>query len=188
MPLKRKRADRSDWRRVTKRAYAQLTLTDEAFEGHVSLLRIDEVREPLHGRTAAGPLLIADKGYQWMLQIPAGRHHAVTTMFDPSGRIVQWYIDMYLRSGTDDRGVAWFDDLFLDLVAVPDGGLFIKDVDELREALRDGDIEEAEYVLAWREMLRVKAEIEQGVFAPFRLAKMHRERLITELERQAEGS
>lgn len=45
--LKRKYGDRSDWKRVLKREYAQLYLEMDNFKGYISLLKIAKVKEPL---------------------------------------------------------------------------------------------------------------------------------------------
>jgi hypothetical protein len=45
--MKRKRTDRPNWRRVTKRRFAMEHLETEVFRGYVSLICIDEVSEPL---------------------------------------------------------------------------------------------------------------------------------------------
>ena len=50
------------------------------------------------------------------------------------------YIDMIAGQGKDVDGIAYIDDLYLDLVAYPDGTVLEDDMDELEEALRNGDI------------------------------------------------
>jgi len=61
---------------------------------------------------------------------------------------VVWYIDMIAGQGKDIDGVAYIDDLYLDLVVYPDGTVLEDDMDELEEALRSGDISKELFELA----------------------------------------
>lgn len=91
--LKRKFGDRSDWKRVLARQYAQSYIGSDDFKGYVTLLRIVKVSEPLFVNYEGKQICIVDDGYQWLQQFPSGKNHSVTTMFDAKGHIVQWYID-----------------------------------------------------------------------------------------------
>ncbi|WP_260412166.1 hypothetical protein [Alkalihalobacillus sp. TS-13] len=46
--LKRKSGDRKDWERITKRRYAQTYLEMDSFKGYITLLKMDEIKEPLY--------------------------------------------------------------------------------------------------------------------------------------------
>lgn len=72
-------------------------------------------------------------------------------MFDPDGRVVQWYIDICARHGVDARGVPWYDDLYLDIVVSPAGGRWLLDADELEAAVGAGVITPSERALAHAE-------------------------------------
>ena len=69
-----------------------------------------------------------------------------------------WYIDMIAGSGRDKDGVAYFDDLYLDIVLRLDGSIIIDDMDELVEAYAQKDISKREYQLA----LDTQARLETG--------------------------
>jgi predicted RNA-binding protein associated with RNAse of E/G family len=55
---------------------------------------------------------------------------------------------MIAGKGKDTDGVAYIDDLYLDLVVYPDGTVLEDDMDELEEALRCGDISKELFDLA----------------------------------------
>lgn len=116
--MKRKYGDRANWKRVTERRYAQTYLETVSFRGYVSLLQIIKVQEPLYVTYANQSICLADDGYMWLQQFPVGAHHAVTTMFDAEGQVVQWYIDICYRNGINEAGIPWMDDLYLDLIVL----------------------------------------------------------------------
>ncbi|WP_157964471.1 DUF402 domain-containing protein [Exiguobacterium flavidum] len=94
------------------------------------MLHLVEVTAPLDIRYEDKHLRIVDDGYIWIQQFPDGARYAVTTMFDATGKVVQTYIDICLRVGADD-GRPWWEDLFLDLIVLPSGEIFLRDVEEL---------------------------------------------------------
>ena len=69
-------------------------------------------------------------------------------------KIVEWYIDMCKENGIED-GMPYEDDLFLDVVIVPDGRINILDEDELLDAEKNGIITRQDVELAYK----VKDEI-----------------------------
>lgn len=172
--MKRKRADRADWRRVTQRRFAVTHLDGPEFTGYVALLWIDGVRAPMRDVFFGRGVTVADVGYMWLQHLPSDGHAIVTTMFDRDGQIVQWYVDIVADHGTGEDGVPWYDDLYLDVVALPTGEVAIVDGDELNAALRSGDIDEDYHEMAWSEALRVREAIRLGQFDLFRLAPAHR--------------
>ncbi|MBL0387154.1 DUF402 domain-containing protein [Tumebacillus sp. ITR2] len=137
----------------------------DGFRGRVSLLHMDRVAEPFIWKYNCGsPLKLMASGYQWMDHLPFDGHYVLNTVFNEDGQIVQWYIDIMKQHGLTDDGVPWYDDLYLDLVVLPTGEVFLLDEDELDEALRDGVITQEDYDLAWRETRRLQAEIAAGTF------------------------
>lgn len=180
--LKRKFGDRSDWKRVIVREYAQTFIDSERFTGHVTLLRIIKVTDPLYVIYHGEKICIADDGYEWLQQFPSDRNHSVTTMFDSKGNIVQWYIDICSLNGVSENDVPWMDDLFLDLIVLPTGKLIKKDANELEEALISGTIDKNLYDLAWKEANRLSELIEHDEFTIIKLSELHREILCQKLK------
>lgn len=100
---------------------------------YITLLNTIKVTEPLSVNYGERKVCIVDDGYMWLQQFPLEKNHSVTRMFDANGDIVQWYIDICLRNGVENN-VPWMDDLFLDIVVLPNGEIIEKDADELEEA------------------------------------------------------
>ena len=178
--VKRRHADRFEWTRVSKRRFALTHVESDAFTGYAALLELTEVEAPLMVECCGESLCIADAGHLWLQHFPQGEHHVVTTMFDETGRVVQWYIDICKGQGVDQRGVPYLDDLYLDVVVLPGGRVELLDEDELDDALRSGDITPFDHSLAHAEARRVQAAIREGRFAILDLADAHRA-LLTDL-------
>lgn len=177
--MKRKRSDRIDWKRVTKRRYALMPIEYETFCGHASLLCMDEVREPLWVPYAGQSICVADQGHHWLQIFPRGAQHVATAMYNQHGEVVQWYIDVCKRSFMDEEGTMWYEDLYLDIIFTPGNKIELIDVDELDEALWLGRISDDEYNLAWNEASKLLTVIEEGNFAPLLLAEQCRATLLT---------
>lgn len=179
--LKRKYGDRSNWKRVLEREYVQSFLETETFEGHLTLLKIVKVEEPLYAKYFDRNICIADDGYLWMQQFPSDKYHSVTTMFNTEGEVVQWYIDICYMNGVSTDNVPWMDDLFLDIVVLPSGEVVQKDVDELEDALFSNIINKHQYDLAWNEFNRINAALKEDNFNLLKLSKEHKDFLLDKL-------
>ncbi|WP_369690878.1 DUF402 domain-containing protein [Rossellomorea vietnamensis] len=139
-----------------------------------------EVKEPLITRYGEKEICFVDNGYMWLQQFPFGKHHSVTTMLDANGEIVQWYIDICLENGVED-GVPWLDDLYLDIVVLPSGEIFLLDEDELEQAYKKRMISESMYDLAWNESKEIMRQLQTDEFMIIKLAQEHKRMLDLEL-------
>ncbi|MFD2446461.1 DUF402 domain-containing protein [Bacillus sp. CGMCC 1.16607] len=178
--LKRQFGDRSEWKRVIKREYAQVFLDSKEFTGHITLLKIDKVSQPLFVQYGEKKICIVDDGYIWLQHFPTNQHFSVTTMFDTEGEIVQWYIDICNEIGLANN-VPYLDDLFLDIVFLPNGEVIVMDEDELEEALSEGIINRSLFDLAWEEANQIRESISQGQFTLINVTKNHKDMLLQKL-------
>ncbi|OAI89646.1 hypothetical protein AYO36_05710 [Exiguobacterium sp. KKBO11] len=179
--IKKRYANRRDWRRITQRHYVQEQVENELFKGHVTLLQLIEVASPLDVRYGDETIRIADAGYVWVQQFPSDAHHAVTSMFDATGQLVQTYIDICLRTGVEDGRIYW-EDLFLDLIALPSGQVLLVDADELEAAREQGDVSQAEYALALAEAKQLQKQLQDGTFPLVAHVEVMKERLELQLK------
>ncbi len=179
--IKKRYADRRDWRRITQRHYVHEQVENKVFKGHVTLLQLIEVTSPLDVRYGDETIRIADAGYVWVQQFPSDAHHAVTSMFDATGQLVQTYFDICLRTGVEDGRIYW-EDLFLDLIVLPSGQVLLIDTDELEAAQEQGIISQAENALAWAEAKRLQKQLQNGTFPLVVHAEVIKERLEQQLK------
>lgn len=173
MPVKRKYSDRANWRRVTDKKYQVKIVNEPEFQGYVVLYQIKQVRDPLWKEYEGKQYCVADAGYEWLQHFPKGAHYIMTSMYNNQGQVVQWYIDICKVQGVTDRGVPWFDDLYLDVVILPSGELYLLDEEELDDALQRGLITREDYDLAWSEANRIMELYRSGSFPLLQLSDKH---------------
>jgi predicted RNA-binding protein associated with RNAse of E/G family len=162
--MKRKHADRPGWSRIEKKSFGVKYIENNKFTGYIAKLKLEEVREPLWVTYCDEKVCIVDKNYTWIQYFPSDSHYVVTKMLDNHGQPVQWYIDICLDQGIDERGIPWFEDLYIDIVVLANKRIFVLDKDELDEALKSGDISYPEYELALNERQKLMRQISEGSF------------------------
>ena len=149
--VKRKFANRPDWRRVLDKSFF-LTYVDNAyFNGYVSVMKLHKVKNPLIINMFGRDYRLADDGYTWLQLQPVGKNHCITVMYNENNEIVQWYFDITRYNGIGQDGIPFFDDLYLDVVVLSTGEVLLLDEDELKDALIRGEITGKEYEMAYAE-------------------------------------
>jgi len=181
--MKIKSADLLDWSRVLARSFVVKRIESQEYRGYVTLLRFDEVAEPLykHAQAAEPRVCLVDRGYTWLRHFPDGAHYTLLTAFDESGELVEWYIDVVGRVGIDEHGIPWYEDLYLDIVVSPTGETLLLYSDELDEALRLGEVTQSEYSFAWREASTLLDALEADMLPLLWLGEPHRALLDAEM-------
>lgn len=159
--MKRKHADRYDWKRILSKQFALTQVDSSDFTGYISLIKINSVRQPLVVTMDGKRLKLVDVGYCWMQYFPSDEHYSITTVFNERGQVVQWYVDICEPFALDERGIPYFVDLYLDVVLLPTGHVFLLDEDELEEALEWGRISHDQYRIAVNEASRLFHEVKE---------------------------
>lgn len=149
--MKRKLANRPNWRRVLKKSFYTAYVNNTDFYGHVSAIVLHEVKEPLIINMLEKDYRLADKDYIWLQLQPIGKNHCLTAMYNPNREIVQWYFDITKQNGIGLDGIPFFDDLYLDVVVLPSGQVLLLDEDELKAALDSNEITKEDYEMAYGE-------------------------------------
>lgn len=149
--MKRKHSDRADWFRLIKKEFTLNYIKNEEFDGYVSIIEIEKVREPLIKKMLGREVCVVDDGYIWLQHVPVDKHCALTTMYNSNMEIVEWYFDITKQNGVDENGIPYFDDLYLDVVVLPTSDILLLDEDELKAALDKKDITSEDYELAYKE-------------------------------------
>lgn len=180
--MKRKSADRLNWPRIVARRFVAQRIDSDTYHGYVTLLRLDEVSEPFYVLFGQKRVCIVDNGYDWVQHFPDGASYVLLAAFDEQGELVQWYIDIVESMGIDERGVPWYNDLYLDIVVSPLGETLLLDVDELDEALRQGEVTWGQYDFAWRQVSVLLDALELDLFPLLWLSDVHREQLAASID------
>ncbi|MGM0804170.1 MAG: DUF402 domain-containing protein [Bacillota bacterium] len=178
--MERKMANRPDWKRVTDRHFEVTHKENSCFNGNVTAIHLKQVSEPLIVNYKDHEVCIADSGYTWMQHFPKGEKYTITTVLDGNGKVVQFYIDMCIDHGVDENGIPWFDDLYLDIVILPDKELFLLDDNELMDAFNKGIIDEHQMKLAHETAQKIIAMHKEGKFEQLETCIEHAEEWIKE--------
>jgi predicted RNA-binding protein associated with RNAse of E/G family len=149
--MKRKYIDKEDWPRILEKRFKYTYINNEEFNGYVSIVYIDKVKEPLNVNMNGKEFCLADEGYIWLQHVPLNSNYAVTTMYNSNKEVVQWYFDVTKGNGVSENGRVFFDDLYLDVVVTPASEVILFDEDELEEALESNIITKEDYDLAYNE-------------------------------------
>jgi len=154
---------------------------EEDFEGTVTLLKMEKVTEPLIVRYKEQELCIVDHGYSWVQHFPVGKPYTLTTVFNEMGEIVQWYMDICQNIEKNGETPSWVD-MFLDIVVLPSGEIFLLDEDELEAALDERVISKDQYDTAKQEAVKLMELIKEEKFSLLFIAHKHKKDLENLLE------
>jgi predicted RNA-binding protein associated with RNAse of E/G family len=143
--MKKKYADRATWTRVLKRKDKLSYVKNEKFSGYISMIHIEKVRKPLIKNVDGKKVRIVDDGYTWVIFMPENLMYSLTMMISDKKEVVQWYFDICKPYKISESGVPFFEDLYLDIVVLPSGGIVLLDEDELYHAFKIGVISKEEY-------------------------------------------
>lgn len=146
--MKRKRLDRDIWTSISSKQYIQRNVDECEYCGIISLLYMQAVTQPSIWQSPYGEVKVCDTGMKWLQFLPNNEHYLLTAMISESNKINAFYIDIIANSGICDDGVAFYDDLYLDIVVYSNGNILIDDRDELTAALRNNIITQPQYHLA----------------------------------------
>jgi uncharacterized protein len=160
--MKRKYANRPDWTRIIEKSYKCMFIEEENFRGYVAFLALNKVREPLWVRYGQDKLCIVDDDYVWLQFFPLNGYTMLTATYDAAGELVQCYYDIVKKNGISSDWVPYCDDLYVDVVALPNGDIHTLDEDELSEAYERQAITKKEYDFAIAECTRLKQSIRDG--------------------------
>jgi len=128
-------------------AIRKLDGEDEAYIALITFLPgSKELRKELNGEQVC----LAGPGYKWLMYLPINECWCITAFYSPDEKLLEWYFDITLGNFVDEAGMPCIDDIFLDLVVLPDGQTITLDADELQSALDKSEISAADYDHAYK--------------------------------------
>jgi predicted RNA-binding protein associated with RNAse of E/G family len=175
---KRVHAHRPGWARLIKRQFTLAPLKEGGLNGYISLLRMEKVRSPLIKTINGKQTTIIGDGFSWLQYYLTGCDYSAVATLNQDGKLVQWYLDVISAMGVDEVGYPWYDDLYLDVVATPDGWVEIIDGNDLDVALQNKAIDQLMHYQAWRTAERLADELRKGEFVLNQRVEKDRENLL----------
>lgn len=161
----RKRLSYDTWECIIDRDWHCRKVNSEFLTGYIGLIDIKEVSEVQIWKFHGEDIVFCDKGMKWLSILPQNDWYCITAMMNEKEEILLWYIDMIAAQGIDADGVAYFEDLYLDLVVYPDGTIVVDDMDELKDALVKKDITLEQFHLAIKTSRRLQEGIVSNISA-----------------------
>ena len=155
--IKRKTLRRAEWWGGWEMRFAWGGFAGFGVQGVAALLRVDRVQVPLMD----GERMLCGAGYDWLQLAPQGERWWCTAFFRPDGQLEQLYFDI-TRGNALNGPDSHFEDLFLDVVAEPDGRVFRLDEAELRAAVDVGLVSSAEAARARADADALEARLRAG--------------------------
>ncbi len=159
--MKRSKLTYDEWECIISKAFKLKESEVYGEKMYLALNCIKEVSEPQIWKFNGENIIVCDKDIRWLSILPQAEKYCITAMMNSEGEVALWYIDMIASWGIDEKGVPYFDDLYLDLVVYPDGTIIVDDREELEEAYQTGKISEELYELA----LETSVKLQKGLLA-----------------------
>lgn len=181
MNLEIKYMNKDKWNRVKSREYVYMPCKYGDLYGEAGLIYIREVIEPLYKSYNGINIKLLDSGYYWLQIGLEGKKYWITAMYNQNKEIIQYYIDITDKNVILKDGKSYFYDLFLDIVQLNTGEVFLLDEDELLQALNDKIIDKIQYDFAYKEANEIINEINMKNLKIKELCNIYLEKLIKKL-------
>ena len=137
--------------------YIQKRIDEEYFKGYVCNIKFKDVKNPIVIKNEIREFCIKDNDYEWFEVYPDNANYAITIMFDNNKNLIEWYFDIAKEVGIENN-IPYEDDLYLDLLIMPDGRKVVLDEDELLEALNLGKIMQSDVDLAYQTLKQLESQ------------------------------
>ena len=158
--MKMKYLDKRGWRRLLHSTYDEMLTRFKGEEFLVGLIDMKKIRSPLVVPVVNKSVKVVDKNYKWLQILPRDRKYSMTVMYDENWKVLQYYFDVntahYLELGNARRI-----DVYLDVLALPDGEYELVDEKDIRRALKNNKITEAEMNAAYEVARHIMDEIDR---------------------------
>lgn len=129
---------------------SSMKVLEGEYEGYSSLLEFSSGSRELYANDSGEKQCLSGEGYKWLTYLPMSENWALVSFFNPKHELLRWYFDISKRNFIDEKGIPCREDIFLDLIILPDGRTITKDADELQEALDKGVISVDDYNHAYK--------------------------------------
>lgn len=164
--MKTKYLDKKKWRRLVRSKYDETIITCQGEKILAGIIHMHKVREPLSVRVVGEDTLVVANNFKWMQLLPEKRTYSITVMYDEKWQEIQYYFDINY-SHTLELGKARRQDLYLDVLVLPDGRYELVDEEDIKRAFKKGVISTKERDFAYRTARELMAEIDRD-FSQFK--------------------
>lgn len=150
-------ADRRNDNNILSKRFVMTTLSNQDFKGTVGLMLLEDVIKPLVVKRPNGKSeVVIDGGYKILTFFPEKGAYCCTVMINRENKILQWYFDILKGDCKFDSDVPYGEDVFLDVVLLPNGEYYMIDEDDLNDALNNKTITYEEFEKAYETAEKIK--------------------------------
>lgn len=147
--MKIKYLNKKKWRRLLRSKYDEKIISYQGSDILVGIIYMYKVRDPLVVSVVGEDTLVAANNYKWLQLMPASTNYSITVMYDEKWQEIQYYFDIN-KSHTLELGNARREDLYLDVLVLPDGRFELVDEDDIKRAFKKGRITAKERDFAYK--------------------------------------
>lgn len=157
MQMKINYADRRNDKNILDKSFSITDSPNLKFAGKIGLIKLNQVADKFIAKRPDGKAdTVIDSGYKILTYFPEKDLFCCSVSFDKENNIVQWYFDILKTNTMCDDGIPCGEDMFLDVVMLPNGEFYTLDEDELGEALNNKLITEKEFHEAYANKNKVE--------------------------------
>lgn len=138
--MRMKYLDKRGWKRAIQSEYKEVAVTMDSDSWIIGMLTVKKTKSPLIVDVLNEKVCVLDNGYRWMTVLPEKQNFSMTVMYDRDLNVRQYYFDIN-EHNVLELGEARRRDMYLDILALPDGRLELVDEDDLDNALKTGKID-----------------------------------------------
>ena len=143
-------ADRKNDENILKKNVKIIDSNNKKFDGKITLIELVDIqKELIVGRPDGSREKVIAKDYKIMTFFPNDEKYSMTVMIDDKNRILQWYFDINKYNCKYENQIPYSEDLFLDVVLLPNGNYYNLDEDDLEQAYKEKSISLKEYYDAY---------------------------------------
>lgn len=147
--MKTKYLDKKNWRRIKHSDYEEILTKYDGQSVLIGCFYIKKVYHPLIINIVGEKVKVVDNNYKWITMMGEDENFSLTVMFDDNDQPLQYYFDIN-KSHTLELGHARREDMYLDVLALPDGRSEIVDEDDVIRALKQGKMTPEERDFAYK--------------------------------------
>lgn len=161
--MKLKYADKRNDSIILKNEFKMKNITTKTFNGTISLINIKEITNSISvTRPDNTKDCVLDLEYKWLGIYPKNENYCITVMYDNNWKLLQWYFDIANGTCKYENSVPYIEDLYLDVVLLPNGNHYILDEDELKQALSENKITLEQYNIAYNIANKINNSLDEN--------------------------
>lgn len=150
-------ADRRNDKNILKKEFNIVDSQNAEFQGKIGLIKLEKVNQKFIANRPNGKNeIVIDDGYKILTYFPEKESFCCSVMFNKENQILQWYFDILKTNCKYDDGIPYGEDMYLDVIALPNGEYYTLDENDLSNALDNKIITLADFTKAYINMNKVE--------------------------------